>query len=47
MNVTLPSDQQKWLEAEVAAGRFQSIDVTEDADADLEDILAYLETLRA
>jgi antitoxin ParD1/3/4 len=26
MNVTLPSDQQKWLEAEVAAGRFESID---------------------
>jgi antitoxin ParD1/3/4 len=26
MNVTLPSEQQKWLEAEVAAGRFGSID---------------------
>jgi antitoxin ParD1/3/4 len=26
MNVTLPSDQQRWLEAEVAAGRFESID---------------------
>jgi antitoxin ParD1/3/4 len=26
MKVTLPCDQQKWLEAEVAAGRFQSID---------------------
>jgi antitoxin ParD1/3/4 len=26
MNVTLPEDQQKWLEAEVAAGRFASID---------------------
>jgi antitoxin ParD1/3/4 len=26
MNVTLPSDQQEWLEAEVAAGRFESID---------------------
>ncbi len=26
MNVTLPKDQQKWLEAEVAAGRFASID---------------------
>ena len=26
MNVTLPVEQQKWLEAEVAAGRFASID---------------------
>jgi antitoxin ParD1/3/4 len=26
MNVKLPIDQQKWLEAEVAAGRFTSID---------------------
>lgn len=26
MNITLPSDQQKWLEAEVAAGRFESTD---------------------
>jgi len=26
MNVTLPIEQQKWLEAEVAAGRFASID---------------------
>jgi antitoxin ParD1/3/4 len=26
MNITLPADQQKWLEAEVAAGRFESID---------------------
>jgi predicted transcriptional regulator len=26
MNVTLPQDQQKWLEAEVAAGRFASVD---------------------
>jgi Arc/MetJ-type ribon-helix-helix transcriptional regulator len=26
MNVKLPADQQKWLEAEVAAGRFASID---------------------
>lgn len=26
MNVTLPLEQQKWLEAEVAAGRFRSID---------------------
>jgi Arc/MetJ-type ribon-helix-helix transcriptional regulator len=26
MNVTLPADRQKWLEAEVAAGRFASID---------------------
>ncbi len=26
MNVKLPKDQQKWLEAEVAAGRFASID---------------------
>ena len=26
MNITLPPEQQKWLETEVAAGRFQSID---------------------
>jgi antitoxin ParD1/3/4 len=26
MNITLPTEQQKWLEAEVAAGRFDSID---------------------
>ena len=26
MNVKLPAEQQKWLEAEVAAGRFTSID---------------------
>lgn len=26
MNVTLPPEQQKWLEAEVAAGRFGSVD---------------------
>jgi len=26
MNITLPSEQQKWLEAEVAAGRFDSMD---------------------
>ncbi len=26
MNITLPADQQKWLEAEVAAGHFESID---------------------
>jgi len=26
MNITLPSEQQKWLEAEIAAGRFDSID---------------------
>jgi antitoxin ParD1/3/4 len=26
MNVKLPPEQQKWLEAEVAAGRFASID---------------------
>ncbi len=26
MNVTLPPKQRKWLEAEVAAGRFASID---------------------
>ena len=25
MNISLPSEQQKWLEAEVAAGRFDSI----------------------
>ena len=26
MNITLPPAQQKWLEAEVTAGRFQSMD---------------------
>ena len=26
MNVTLPPEQQKWLEAQVAAGRFVSVD---------------------
>jgi len=26
MNITLPPEQQKWLEAQVAAGRFGSID---------------------
>lgn len=26
MNIVLPQEQQKWLEAEVAAGRFTSID---------------------
>ena len=26
MNVTLPTDQREWLEAQVAAGRFESID---------------------
>lgn len=26
MNITLPPEQQKWLEAEVAAGRFSSLD---------------------
>jgi antitoxin ParD1/3/4 len=28
MNVKLPVEQQKWLEGEVAAGRFASIDET-------------------
>ena len=26
MNISLPSEQQKWIEAEVAAGRFDSVD---------------------
>ena len=26
MNITLPADQRKWLEDEIAAGRFESID---------------------
>ncbi len=26
MNITLPQQQQKWLEAEVAAGRYASVD---------------------
>lgn len=26
MNVTLPTDQLEWLEAQVAAGRFRSVD---------------------
>lgn len=26
MNITLPPNQRKWLEAEVAAGRFESLE---------------------
>lgn len=26
MNITLPPDQRKWLEAEVAAGHYESLD---------------------
>ena len=26
MNITLPPEQRKWLEAQVAAGRFASVD---------------------
>jgi antitoxin ParD1/3/4 len=26
MDITLPEDQQRWLEAEVAAGRYASVD---------------------
>lgn len=51
MNVKLPKDQQKWLEAEVAAGRFASIDeAVALAVADLmmlDGIEAGLEDVRA
>jgi antitoxin ParD1/3/4 len=56
MNVTLPFDQQKWLEAEVAAGRFESIDdalaaaVAELMSIDADDLAwakPYVEQARA
>jgi len=45
MNISLPPEQQKWLEAEVAAGRFSSIDealsvAVADLKALMEDDLA-------
>ncbi len=56
MNITLPADQQKWLNAEVAAGRFESIDdalaaavaelMSTDAD-DLAGARPYVEEARA
>ncbi|MFZ1103763.1 MAG: hypothetical protein WAN86_13130 [Hyphomicrobiaceae bacterium] len=56
MDVSLPSDQQKWLEAEVAAGRFESIDdalaaaVAELMSIDADDLAwakPYVEQARA
>lgn len=56
MNITLPADQQKWLEAEVAAGRFESIDdalaaaVAELMAIDSDDLswaIPYVEEARA
>ena len=46
MNISLPLEQQKWLEAEVAAGRFSSIDealavAVADLKALMEDDLAW------
>jgi antitoxin ParD1/3/4 len=46
MNISLPLDQQKWLEAEVAAGHFSSIDealaiAVADLKALMEDDLAW------
>ncbi len=56
MNITLPADQQKWLEAEVAAGRFESVDdalaaaVAELMSMDADDLAwakPYVEEARA
>ncbi len=56
MNITLPAAQQKWLEAEVAAGRFESIDdalataVAELMSIDADDLAwarPYVEQARA
>jgi antitoxin ParD1/3/4 len=46
MNISLPIEQQQWLEAEVAAGRFASIDealtvAVADLKALMEDDLAW------
>ena len=46
MNISLPVEQQEWLEAEVAAGRFSSIDealtlAVADLKALMEDDLAW------
>jgi len=46
MNISLPIEQQQWLEAEVAAGRFSSIDealtvAVADLKALMEDDLAW------
>jgi antitoxin ParD1/3/4 len=56
MNITLPADQRKWLEAEVAAGRFESMDdalaaaVAELMSIDADDLAwarPYVEEARA
>ena len=56
MNITLPTEQQEWLEAEVAAGRFESIDdalaaaVAELMSIDADDLAwakPYVEQARA
>ena len=56
MDVSLPSDQKRWLEAEVAAGRFESIDdalaaaVAELMSVDADDLAwakPYVEQARA
>jgi antitoxin ParD1/3/4 len=46
MNISLPAEQEEWLEAEVAAGRFSSIDealsvAVADLKALMEDDLAW------
>jgi antitoxin ParD1/3/4 len=44
MNITLPREQQEWLEAQVKAGVYQSVDdaltrfVAEHMDPDLDDL---------
>jgi len=44
MNITLPREQQEWLEAQVKAGVYQSVDdalarfVAEHMDVDLDDL---------
>jgi antitoxin ParD1/3/4 len=56
MNITLPIEQQKWLESEVAAGRFESLDdalaaaVAELMSIDADDLAwarPYVEEARA
>ena len=56
MHITLPTEQQEWLEAEVAAGRFESIDdalaaaVAELMSIDADDLAwakPYVEEARA
>jgi hypothetical protein len=54
MNIKLPSNQQKWLEAQVSAGRFGSVDdavavadLMEIGDSDLSWAKPYVDEARA